>query len=135
MTETDSQRAGTEWLPAGLGPALAMIGLCAGVLAALELAIVLAGGATASPLQPVAPPWSRRRPVGLHVRCSDSAARRPRVPAGAEKPAEINQCSVRSTPRRSRARAMISRWISLVPSQMRSTRSSRKKRSATFVRM
>ena len=45
MTETDSQRAGTEWLPAGLGPALAMIGLCAGVLAALELAIVLAGGA------------------------------------------------------------------------------------------
>ncbi len=32
-------------------------------------------------------------------------------------------------------RAMIMRWISLVPSQMRSTRSSRKKRSATFSRM
>jgi hypothetical protein len=45
MTETDSQRAGTAWLPAGLGPALAMIGLCAGALAALELSIVLAGGA------------------------------------------------------------------------------------------
>ena len=32
-------------------------------------------------------------------------------------------------------RAMITRWISLVPSQIRSTRSSRKKRSATFSRM
>ena len=32
-------------------------------------------------------------------------------------------------------RAMIIRWISLVPSQMRSTRSSRKNRSATFSRM
>ena len=31
--------------------------------------------------------------------------------------------------------AMIARWTSLVPSQMRSTRSSRKKRSATFSRM
>jgi hypothetical protein len=31
--------------------------------------------------------------------------------------------------------AMIDRWTSLVPSQMRSTRSSRKKRSATFSRM
>ena len=31
--------------------------------------------------------------------------------------------------------AMIIRWISLVPSQIRSTRSSRKKRSATFSRM
>ena len=41
----------------------------------------------------------------------------------------------RSTPRRSSARATIRRWISLVPSQMRSTRSSRQKRSATFVRM
>ena len=45
------------------------------------------------------------------------------------------QCSTRSTPRRSSARATIRRWISLVPSQMRSTRSSRQKRSATFVRM
>ncbi len=52
-----------------------------------------------------------------------------------QQPGEVHQCSVRSTPRRSRARAMISRWISLVPSQMRSTRSSRKKRSATLVRM
>ncbi len=40
-----------------------------------------------------------------------------------------------STPRFSSPRATISRWISLVPSQMRSTRSSRRKRSATFVRM
>ena len=31
--------------------------------------------------------------------------------------------------------AMMARWTSLVPSQMRSTRSSRKKRSATFSRM
>ena len=45
------------------------------------------------------------------------------------------QCSTRSTPRRSSARATIRRWISLVPSQMRSTRSSRSRRSATFVRM
>ena len=48
---------------------------------------------------------------------------------------QIPQCSTRSTPRRSRARATIRRWISLVPSQMRSTRSSRHRRSATFVRM
>ena len=43
--------------------------------------------------------------------------------------------SMRSTPRFSRPRATISRWISDVPSQMRSTRSSRRNRSATFVRM
>ena len=48
---------------------------------------------------------------------------------------QIPQCSTRSTPRRSSARATIRRWISLVPSQMRSTRSSRHRRSATFVRM
>ena len=48
---------------------------------------------------------------------------------------EVHQCRSRSTPRRSIERATISRWISLVPSQMRSTRSSRRKRSATFVRM
>ena len=34
--------------------------------------------------------------------------------------------TTRSTPRRSSERAMIRRWISLVPSQMRSTRSSRR---------
>ena len=38
--------------------------------------------------------------------------------------------TTRSTPRRSRARAMTSRWISLVPSHSRSTRSSRRYRSA-----
>ena len=43
--------------------------------------------------------------------------------------------SIRSTPRFSRPRATISRWISDVPSQMRSTRSSRRNRSATLVRM
>ena len=43
--------------------------------------------------------------------------------------------SIRSTPRFSRPRATISRWISDVPSQIRSTRSSRRNRSATFVRM
>ena len=43
--------------------------------------------------------------------------------------------SIDSTPRRSRPRAMIRRWISLVPSQIRSTRSSRRNRSATLVRM
>jgi signal transduction histidine kinase len=45
MTETDSHRAGIALLPAGLGLALAMIGLCAGALAAVELAIVLPGDA------------------------------------------------------------------------------------------
>ena len=39
-----------------------------------------------------------------------------------------------ATPRRSSERATMSRWISLVPSQMRSTRSSRRKRSATLSR-
>ena len=43
--------------------------------------------------------------------------------------------SMRSTPRRSRPRAMMSRWISEVPSQIRSTRSSRRNRSAADVRM
>ena len=40
-----------------------------------------------------------------------------------------------STPRFSRARATMSRWISEVPSQIRSTRNSRKNRSAAFSRM
>ena len=39
------------------------------------------------------------------------------------------------TPRRSSPREMTSRWISLVPSQMRSTRSSRHRRSAGLRRM
>ena len=43
--------------------------------------------------------------------------------------------TTRPTPRFSRARAMTSRWISLVPSQIRSTRSSRKNRSAANSRM
>ena len=43
--------------------------------------------------------------------------------------------SIRSTPRRSSPRAMMSRWISEVPSQIRSTRSSRRNRSAADVRM
>jgi hypothetical protein len=43
VTETDSDRGGIAWLPAGLGPALAMIGLCAAALAAVELAVVLPG--------------------------------------------------------------------------------------------
>ena len=43
--------------------------------------------------------------------------------------------TTRSTPRFSSARAMISRWISDVPSQIRSTRSSRKNRSAAVSRM
>ena len=47
----------------------------------------------------------------------------------------VDHVSTRSTPRRSSARATISRWISLVPSQMRSTRSSRQNRSATLVRV
>jgi hypothetical protein len=41
------------------------------------------------------------------------------------------QWIVASTPRRSSAREMIRRWTSLVPSQIRSTRSSRRNRSAT----
>ena len=44
------------------------------------------------------------------------------------------QRSTFATPRRSSERATISRWISLVPSQMRSTRSSRRNRSATLSR-
>ena len=43
--------------------------------------------------------------------------------------------TTRSTPRFSSARAMIRRWISDVPSQIRSTRSSRKNRSAGNSRM
>ena len=45
------------------------------------------------------------------------------------------QRSTCSTPRRSSERAIISRWISLVPSQILSTRSSRRKRSATLSRL
>ena len=48
--------------------------------------------------------------------------------------AAVHQWIVASTPRRSSARAMIRRWISLVPSQIRSTRSSRRNRSATLLR-
>ena len=47
---------------------------------------------------------------------------------------ERAQRSTFATPRRSSERAMMSRWISLVPSQMRSTRSSRSSRSATLSR-
>ncbi len=45
--------------------------------------------------------------------------------------AERHPPTTRSTPRFSSARAMIRRWISDVPSQIRSTRSSRKNRSAS----
>ena len=48
---------------------------------------------------------------------------------------ELGHPTTRSTPRFSSARAMISRWISDVPSQIRSTRSSRKNRSAGNSRM
>ena len=70
-------------------------------------------------------------------RCRAARTRRrpPPIAGGAARSRSSTQCSVRSTPRRSRARATIRRWISLVPSQMRSTRSSRRKRSATLVRM
>ncbi len=65
-----------------------------------------------------------RREAMLRARRSGVARRRLRA-----------HPTTRATPRRSRARAMISRWISDVPSQIRSTRSSRKKRSAAFSRM
>ena len=61
--------------------------------------------------------------------------RRRRPSAGRSRRVRSISAAPRSTPRRSSERATISRWISLVPSQMRSTRSSRQKRSATFVRM
>ncbi len=66
-------------------------------------------------------PRSRRVGAGARGRRRSPRARRP-------------YWSSRSTPRRSIPRAMIRRWISLVPSQIRSTRSSRSRRSATFER-
>ena len=84
---------------------------------------------------PANPAARRFRSVSPAYESSRSLAPDHRDAARPQQPAEVHQCSVRSTPRRSSARAMISRWISLVPSQMRSTRSSRKKRSATLVRM
>jgi hypothetical protein len=53
---------------------------------------------------------------------------------GAVRPAGAGQARA-SGPRFAIWSAMIARWISLVPSQIRSTRSSRKNRSATFSRM
>ena len=98
-------------------------------------------------------PWTDERP-GLTAHTSPSNPAAPEVDQGlgavrlpalgrahdgdrsrVEEPREVHrQWSVRSTPRRSSARATIRRWISLVPSQIRSTRSSRRKRSATLVR-
>jgi hypothetical protein len=57
----------------------------------------------------------------------------PQIDAGSSP--RHRQWIVASTPRRSSAREMMSRWISLVPSQIRSTRSSRRNRSATLLRM
>ena len=48
---------------------------------------------------------------------------------------DVGHPTTRSTPRFSRARAMITRWISEVPSQIRSTRSSRRNRSGANSRM
>ena len=50
-------------------------------------------------------------------------------------PTTDDQASAIATPRLNNCPAMISRWISDVPSHNLSTRSSRKKRSATFSRM
>ena len=66
--------------------------------------------------------WLEQRSgVGAGARAIDAAIR-------------AAQWRILSTPRRSRPRATISRWISLVPSQIRSTRSSRSRRSATLER-
>ena len=69
----------------------------------------------------------RPRPTAAAAAARGRARPRPRAPRGAQR-------STFATPRRSSERAMISRWISLVPSQMRSTRSSRRNRSATLSR-
>ncbi len=72
------------------------------------------------------------RPSGTAASAGDSAL----VPRDAPLPVVLLQSeSIAPTPRRSRPRATTRRWISEVPSQMRSTRSSRHSRSAAFVRM
>jgi hypothetical protein len=58
-------------------------------------------------------------------------ARRLAVASGSGGDQPTSDC----VPRLTSWSATISRWISLVPSQMRSTRTSRQKRSATFSRM
>ena len=79
---------------------------------------------------------SSRRRGGRRRRCrpgsSRPALRRPESDAYVWEGAPYRR--TRPTPRRSSERATISRWISLVPSQMRSTRSSRQNRSATLSR-
>ncbi len=67
-----------------------------------------------------------QRRIGLHRTPRGAPVRAGRTRRG--------QRSTAATPRRSSERAMISRWISLVPSQIRSTRSSRRNRSATLSR-
>ena len=78
-------------------------------------------------------PAPRRERGAVRAASAPSGPARRREPRRAVRRAGA-QRSTFATPRRSSERAMISRWISLVPSQILSTRSSRRKRSATLSR-
>jgi hypothetical protein len=110
----------------GPAPARAAVRL-ADLVAALSLGVDLGFG---QPRLPAASPtpragWAGRAPRAVTADLASSSGRYPRT-AGQARAAG---------PRLVICAAMIERWTSLVPSQMRSTRSSRKKRSATFSRM
>ena len=78
-------------------------------------------------------PRPRRRPDDRHARRREQ---RPQVDRAARACVLARRHpTTRPTPRFSRARAMISRWISEVPSQILSTRSSRRNRSGANSRM
>ena len=87
---------------------------------------------------PLASPgrWHRTR-----TRCTPSSPRSRGAtsasasPSCSSPPRPLTLQASAAGPRRVIWPAMIMRWISLVPSQIRSTRSSRKNRSATFSRM
>ena len=87
--------------------------------------------ATSSSPTPIRTPYTvLARAVGIGVS--------QRLPGGRQRPPPGQLLQIESmgpTPRRSSPRATTRRWISEVPSQMRSTRSSRHSRSAAFVRM
>ncbi len=83
--------------------------------------------------QPVTNTTSRVA-AALIRRCPSDLAQCPERPADAVPRTNPGQTNVPG-PRLTIWSAMIDRWTSLVPSQIRSTRSSRKNRSATFSRM
>ena len=76
-----------------------------------------------------------RRRVARQVEYERTRALRTPGSGESRSPGGFQSESIAPTPRLSRPRATTRRWISEVPSQMRSTRSSRHSRSAAFVRM